>query len=96
VTHTESSKLGHIATTFGAWGVLRENLGTDVVKTYQGGVGEGEVGLMYAIHTDREVRGNKPKFDMLDVPSCDMLVRYLPGSRRRWGPPPLRSPPSCM
>jgi len=86
VTQSYSKKLGHITTTFGAWGVFRDSLGTDVLQTYRGGFGEGEVGLFQAIQADREVQGNKAKSDLHAVPSYEMLVRYLPKIKSALGP----------
>jgi hypothetical protein len=86
VTQSYSKKLGHITTTFGAWGVFRDSLGTVVLQTYRGGFGEGEVGLFQAIQADREVQGNKAKSDLHAIPSYEMLVRYLPKVRSAVGP----------
>jgi hypothetical protein len=86
VTQTYSAKLDHIATTFSAWSVFQDNLGRGVLQTYQGGFGEGEVGLMQAIQANREVQGKKAKSDPHAVPSYEMLVRYLPRVKPVLGP----------
>jgi hypothetical protein len=90
VTQTYSVKLGHIATNFGALGAFRNSLGSDVLQTYRGGFGEGEVGLMQALPADKEVQGNKPKSDLHAVPSYEMVVRYLPRIKAALGPPTVR------
>jgi hypothetical protein len=85
VSQTYSSKLGHVVTTFGAWRVFRDSLGTDVLQAYRGTFGEGEVGLFQAIQADREVQGNKAKSPLHAVPSYEMLVRYLPKIKDKVG-----------
>ena len=45
VSATYSRKIGHIATTFGAWKVFRDSLGTDVLQQYRGTFEEGKIGL---------------------------------------------------
>ena len=85
VTATYSSKIGHIATTFGAWKVFRDSLGTDILQQYRGTFEEGQVGLFQAIVAAKEVQKNKTKSELHAVPSYEMLLRYLPKIKDKLG-----------
>lgn len=78
LTQTYSKKLGHISTTFSAWKVFRDALGTRVHHAYQ-------IPLNVAIQADKEVQSNKATSDLHAVPSYEMLQSYIPKIKEKFG-----------
>ena len=71
--------------TFRAWKVFRDSLGTDVMNQYQGNFGEEEVGLNAALATNKEVQGNKTKNELHVIPSYELIKSYLPKIKDKLG-----------
>ena len=55
------------------------------MNTYQGGYGEGEVGLNAALAANSEVQGNKTKNDMQAIPAYELIKSYLPKIKEKLG-----------
>jgi hypothetical protein len=85
LTGTYANKSANILSTFRAWKVFRDSLGTDVMHTYRGGHGEGDMGLNATLAANQEVQGNKTKNDMQAIPSYELIKPYLPKIKDKLG-----------
>jgi hypothetical protein len=78
ITPTYGNKLASTVSTFLAWKVFRDSLGTDVMNQYQGTFGEGEVGINVALAANQKVQSNKTKNELRSIPSYELIKSYLP------------------
>ncbi len=77
--------MSDILSTFRAWKVFRDSLGSDVMNKYQGGFCEGEMGLNAALAANQEVQGKKTKNDMQAIPAYELIKSYLPKIKEKLG-----------
>jgi len=85
ITPTYENKLASIVSTFRAWKMFRDSLGTDVMNQYQGIFGEGEVSLVAALAANQEVQENENKNELHAILSYECIKSYLPKNKAKMG-----------
>jgi hypothetical protein len=85
VKPTYGNRLASIISTFRAWKVFRDSLGSDVMDKYEGTYGENEVGLNAALAANQKVQDNKTKNDLQAIPTYEPIKSYLPKIKAKLG-----------